>query len=176
MRLAARRGSRLRPPRLDRLVGKPDGQAAPLPQRSVILRPVRDPISGFRDAMAVFSMVFEPQGECSREMNGLPRCVSSRVRPQPGPGPCNNLSVLNRVKLHHRRDFFGLKKSSLPALYSPMQAILNFTLHPSMLINTRKGSVLHSLRGFILTFGQCVEARDPERPLPCTARSHRLGA
>jgi hypothetical protein len=32
MWLAAWRGSRLRPPRLDRLVGKPNGQAAPLPQ------------------------------------------------------------------------------------------------------------------------------------------------
>jgi hypothetical protein len=31
-RLAARRGTRLRPPRLDRLVGKPHGQAAPPPQ------------------------------------------------------------------------------------------------------------------------------------------------
>jgi hypothetical protein len=32
MSLAAWRGLRLRPPRLDRLVGKPYGQAAPLPQ------------------------------------------------------------------------------------------------------------------------------------------------
>jgi hypothetical protein len=32
VRLAAWRGSRLRPPRLDRLVGKPNGQATPLPQ------------------------------------------------------------------------------------------------------------------------------------------------
>ena len=72
VRLAAWRGSRLRPPRLDRLVGKPHGQAAPPLQRSVILRPVRDPIAGLRDVMAVFSVVFERQGGATPRVNG--RC------------------------------------------------------------------------------------------------------
>src|SRR5271165_2123178 len=62
VRLAAWRGSRLRSPRLDRLVGKPNGQAAPPLQGSIILRPIRDPIPGLGDMMAVFGMVFERQG------------------------------------------------------------------------------------------------------------------
>jgi hypothetical protein len=56
---------------LDRLVGKPHGQAAPPPQGRVIFRPIRDPIPGLGNPMAVFSMVFERQGEGSRELNGL---------------------------------------------------------------------------------------------------------
>ncbi len=56
MRLAARRGSRLRSPRLDRLVGKPNGQAASPLQCRVILCPVRDPISGLGDVVTVFSV------------------------------------------------------------------------------------------------------------------------
>ena len=94
MRLAAWRGSRLRPPRLDRLVGKPHGQAAPLPQRSVILRPVGDPISGLGDPMAMLSMVFERQGEGSGEANGPPDMWSrpfarnwDRVRATTWPSP-----------------------------------------------------------------------------------------
>ena len=62
MRLAARRGSRLGPPRLDRLVRKPHGESAPPLQCGVILRPVRDSIPGLGDVMAVFSMVFERHG------------------------------------------------------------------------------------------------------------------
>jgi glutathione S-transferase len=65
MRLAPRRGSRLRSPRLDRLVGKPNGQAAPPLQGSVIFCPVRDPIPGLGDVMAVFGMVLERQGRAA---------------------------------------------------------------------------------------------------------------
>jgi hypothetical protein len=45
-RLTSRRGSRPRPPRRYRLIRKPNGQATPPPQGSVIHRPVRDAISG----------------------------------------------------------------------------------------------------------------------------------
>ena len=79
MRLAARRGSRLRPPRLDRLVRKPDGQAASPLQCRVILRPVRDPIPGLGDVMAVFSMVFERHGRAVPGSGmGFPMCVATR--------------------------------------------------------------------------------------------------
>jgi hypothetical protein len=62
MRLATWGGSRLRSPRSDCFVGKPDGQAASSLQRRVILGAVRDPIPGLWDVMAVFGMVFEGHG------------------------------------------------------------------------------------------------------------------
>jgi hypothetical protein len=72
MRLAARRGPRFRLPRLDRLVGEPHRQASPLPQRSIILRPVRDPIPRLGDVVTMFGMVFERHGEGFQKANGLP--------------------------------------------------------------------------------------------------------
>ena len=62
MRLAAWGSSWLRTPRGDCFVGKPDGQAASPLQCRVILGPVRDPIPGLWDVMAVFGMVFEGHG------------------------------------------------------------------------------------------------------------------
>src|SRR5664279_1759777 len=83
MRLAARRDSRLRSPRLDRLVCKPYGQAAPSLQRSIILRPIRDPIPGLGDVMAVFGMVLERQGRAAPGGERTSRCGSAPIRPQP---------------------------------------------------------------------------------------------
>jgi hypothetical protein len=42
--------------------------------------------------MAMLRMVFERQGEGSKEVNGLPHVCSRPVRPQPAPGPCNNVA------------------------------------------------------------------------------------
>jgi hypothetical protein len=62
VQLTAGRDSRIGPPRLDRFLGEPHGQASPPLQCCVILRPVGDPISCLGDVVAVFGMVFEWHG------------------------------------------------------------------------------------------------------------------
>jgi hypothetical protein len=79
MRLAARRGPRLRSPRLDRLVGKPNSQAASPLQCRVVLCPVRDPIPRLGNVVTVFSVVFErhSRADPGRGM-GFAMCVDTR--------------------------------------------------------------------------------------------------
>jgi hypothetical protein len=84
VRLATRRNSRLRSPRLDRLIGKPNGQAAPSLQGSVILRPIRDPIPRLGDVMALFGMVLERQRQSgSGGVNELSNMGASPIGLQP---------------------------------------------------------------------------------------------
>src|SRR5271165_3431260 len=70
MGLPAGRGSGFCTPRRDRLVAKPDGQAAAAPQCCIVLRPVRDPISRSRNMITVFGMVFERHGPEFPVVNG----------------------------------------------------------------------------------------------------------
>src|SRR5271163_2738021 len=89
MGLSAGRGSRFCPPRRDGRVGEPDGQAAAAPQCRVVLRLVRDPISGSRNMMTVFDMVFERHGTEFPVVNGPagPISPSPATRSlQQGPG------------------------------------------------------------------------------------------
>lgn len=62
LRLPARRGPQFRLPCGDRRVGEPDGEAAPLPQRRIIFRPIRDPIPRHGNMMTMRSVMLERHG------------------------------------------------------------------------------------------------------------------
>ena len=94
MRLPAGRGSRFRPPRRDGRIGKPDGQTAAPPQCCVVLRPVRDPIPGFRNMMTVFGMVFERHGGEFPVVNGA-SLPGQALAGNPA-DPCNNVIQARR--------------------------------------------------------------------------------
>ncbi|MEO9191725.1 MAG: hypothetical protein ABI224_17230, partial [Acetobacteraceae bacterium] len=59
MRLPAGCGAPLGAPGRDCSLGEPDGQAAALAQRSIVLRPIRDLVPLLRDMMAAILIRFE---------------------------------------------------------------------------------------------------------------------
>jgi hypothetical protein len=56
------RGARFRPPRRDRGVREPDGQATAPSERRVVFPPVRDPIATLRNVVAMLGVVFKRHG------------------------------------------------------------------------------------------------------------------
>src|SRR6202171_454006 len=103
--LAPGRDARFRPPRRDRIVREPDGQATAPSQCRVVFRPVRDAIARLRNVMAMLGVVFErhggfPDNEWDYLATTVPR------QPVAATGPCNTVPS---------GTIFGTPMDALPA-------------------------------------------------------------